>query len=193
MLKFSIAMIVLAGMAGVCRAGEGESGSADDVPPVLRFTMNRIDGTPKALADYKGRVLLIVNTASKCGFTKQYAGLQKLHERFAGRGLSVLGFPANDFGNQEPGTDGQIAEFCTGRFGVTFDMFAKVAVTGENACELYKFLTGAESNADSPGPVKWNFEKFLVGRDGKIVARFGSRVEPESEELVRAIESALGG
>lgn len=159
---------------------------------VLDFTMNRIDGSSQPLSAYAGKVLLIVNTASKCGFTKQYAGLEQLHEKYSERGLAVLGFPCNDFGKQEPGTDAEITEFCTGKYNVKFDMFSKIAVKNDAQCTLYKFLTSPETNPASPGEVKWNFEKFLISRDGKILARFRSKVEPGSDEMTKAIEAALG-
>ena len=161
------------------------------VPPVLNYTMNNLAGKPIDLASFKGEVVLIVNTASKCGFTSQYAGLQKLHEKYAARGLKVLGFPANDFGQQEPGNDAQIGEFCRANYGVTFPMFSKIAVTGADKAPLYKFLTEASTNAPFAGEVQWNFEKFLVARDGKIVGRFRSGIAPDSDEMTRAIETQL--
>jgi glutathione peroxidase len=154
---------------------------------VYDFTMNSIDGKPQALSVYKGQVLLIVNTASKCGFTKQYAGLQPLYEKYKDRGLVVLGFPANNFGGQEPGSNEEIQQFCTTRFNVTFPMFGKISVKGDNIHPLYAWLT-AHPNGK---PVSWNFNKFLIGRDGNLVAHFGSRTAPESEELIAAIEKAL--
>jgi glutathione peroxidase len=162
------------------------------VPPVLDFTMNRLVGEPAHLGDYQGKVVLIVNVASKCGYTPQYAPLQKLHETYHERGLAVLGFPANEFGNQEPGTDADIAEFCERNFGATFDMFSKVVVKGDGICPLYDYLTSEETNPEFGGEMKWNFEKFLIGRDGRVVNRFGSRTSPDSDEMIAAIEAALG-
>jgi len=146
-----------------------------------------LQGRPANLADYAGKVTLVVNVASKCGFTPQYAGLQKLHDEFASRGFSVLGFPSNDFANQEPGTAEEIAEFCKKNYGVTFPMFAKVVTkAGEGQSPIYEFLG---KGGELPG---WNFGKYLVGRDGKVIAYFPSKVAPESKELRDAIEKALG-
>ncbi len=163
---------------------------ASEVPAALRFTMNSLAGEPVDLARYAGKVVLVVNVASRCGLTPQYEGLQALHEKYAEAGLAILGFPANNFGGQEPGTDEQIAEFCQKNFGVSFDMFSKISVLGDDQAPLYRHLTtaGGESLA---GDVKWNFEKFLIGRDGTIVHRFRSRVAPGDPEVVKAIETAL--
>ena len=162
-----------------------------DVAPVLNFTMKSLGGKDVPLSNYAGKVVMIVNTASKCGFTPQYAGLEKLHEKYAKEGLAILGFPANDFGQQEPGNDREISTFCTVNYGVTFDMFSKVAVTGDAKTPLYQYLTSEKTDPQFPGEVGWNFEKFLIGRDGKILARFKSNVAPEAPELVSAVEAAL--
>lgn len=164
---------------------------ADKVPAVLNFEMKSLDGKPVKLSKYNGNVLLLVNVASQCGATPQYEQLEQLHEKYAGQGLSVLGFPANEFGGQEPGTDAEIADFCKKNYGVKFDMFSKVVVQGEGQCPLYKFLTAKETNPKSPGAIKWNFEKFVVGRDGKILARFDTDVSPDAPEVIEAIEEAL--
>ncbi|MCR8641323.1 glutathione peroxidase [Paenibacillus sp. N1-5-1-14] len=145
-------------------------------------------GEATSLESYKGKALLIVNLASKCGYTPQYAGLQQLHEQYQDQGLAVLGFPCNDFGAQEPGTMGEIQEFCSLNYGVSFDLFEKVAILGENKHSLYTWLT---EHAEPQGDVRWNFEKFLISRDGEVVGRFGSGVTPESDELVQAITQAL--
>jgi glutathione peroxidase len=158
---------------------------------VYDFTMNTIDGSPKMLRDYKGKVLLVVNVASRCGLTPQYEALEKLHETYAGRGLAVLGFPANEFGAQEPGTNEQVREFCTTRYGVKFDMFAKVKVKGQGIDPLFGHLTSAETNPLFSGDIKWNFNKFLIGRDGQVLARFEPPVDPASLEVTGAIEKAL--
>ncbi len=152
----------------------------------------RITGESVKLAEYKGKVMLIVNTASKCGFTGQYDGLQKLYETYGEKGLVVLGFPSNDFLGQEPGSNEEIQSFCRLNYGVTFPMFAKVAVKGDDAHPLYRFLTSEETNPGFSDKISWNFNKFLVNRDGKVVARFGSRTKPDSKELVDAVEKALG-
>jgi glutathione peroxidase len=155
----------------------------------LDFKMKNLDGQEIDLRVYGGKVVLMVNVASECGFTPQYRGLESLHERYAMQGLRILGFPSNDFGGQEPGSDGEIQAFCQTNYGVGFDMFSKVAVKGDAKVPLYAFLTG--SDAGSAGEVEWTFEKFLIGRDGQILRRFRPKVEPESPEMVDAIESAL--
>jgi glutathione peroxidase len=157
------------------------------------FTVRTIDGQTKSLADYAGKVLLVVNVASECGYTPQYAGLQALHEAYAGKGLRVLGFPANDFGAQEPGTEAEIKTFCTKNYGVTFDMFAKVSVKGEGMEPLFDYLQSAETNPRFGGAIKWNFGKFLIGKDGEILARFEHKVEPTSAEVKAAVEKAIAG
>ena len=166
-------------------ADEGKNKTGSDA---LQFTVKSIDGNDINLSKYQGKVMLVVNVASQCGYTPQYEGLQQLHKKYSEKGLAVLGFPANEFGKQEPGTNGEIKQFCTKNYGVEFDMFAKVVVKGKDQNEFFKFLTG---NAKPAGDIKWNFEKFLIGRDGKIVGRFRSNVAPDSDELVKAIEAEL--
>lgn len=174
------AVVVLAWTAVAVAADKGES--------VLDLTVKNIKGQDVNLSEYKGKVLLVVNTASECGFTPQYEGLEKLHETYADQGLVILGFPSNDFGKQEPGTNEEIAEFCTSTYKVKFPMFSKVVVKGPEQCELYKKLT---STPKLEGPVKWNFEKFLISRDGQVVARFPSAAAPESPKVVQQIEHEL--
>ncbi|MFP5313574.1 MAG: glutathione peroxidase [Actinomycetes bacterium] len=149
------------------------------------------DGTRTNFGRYEGKVVLVVNVASNCGFTRQYAGLEALYGRFRHRGLEVLGVPCNQFAGQEPGSDSEIAEFCERNFGVTFTLSAKADVRGRNQHLLYGELTKFRTGL-LPGLVKWNFEKFLVNRDGEVVARFGPTVEPDSAEVIQAIEEALG-
>ena len=161
------------------------------VPGVLNFQMKQLDGKEVSLSKYQGKVVVIVNVASQCGYTPQYKGLQQLHEKYADKGLVVLGVPANEFGKQEPGTSEQIAAFCEKNYGVKFDMLSKVVVKGEGQCALYQHLTSEKTNPKFPGQVKWNFEKFVVGRNGDIVARFGSGVEPTSEKMTTLIEQEL--
>jgi glutathione peroxidase len=151
----------------------------------------RLDGTPESLSVYAGKPVLAVNVASRCGFTPQYAGLQDLHERYSDRGLTVLGFPCNQFLHQEPGNAEQIQEFCSVNFGVTFPLFAKLDVKGVNQHPLYAILTEVADDSGKAGNVAWNFEKFLIDRDGHAVRRFRSRVTPEDPRLVEAIESLL--
>jgi glutathione peroxidase len=158
---------------------------------VYDFQATTIDGSSKKLADYEGKVTLIVNVASQCGMTPQYAGLQSLQEEYASRGFAVLGFPANEFGAQEPGTNQQIKDFCTTRFNVKFDMFAKVKVKGPGIDPLFAFLTTPETDPKFSGDIKWNFNKFLVGKHGEVLARFEPKVEPTSPEVKAAIEKAL--
>lgn len=146
------------------------------------------DGTVKRLDAYKGKVLLIVNTASACGFTPQYEGLEALHQKYKGRGLRVLGFPSNDFGAQEPGTDAQIKGFCSLKFGVTFELFSKIVVKGKDAHPLYRFLT---TESGHNGPIPWNFSKFLIGRDGTVAERFGPDTEPSAPKLTAVVERLL--
>lgn len=171
--------------------------------------LDTITGTPASLADYAGRVLLVVNVASKCGLTPQYEGLEALHERYHDRGLEVLGFPANDFAGQEPGSNDEILEFCQATYSVRFPMFAKIQVTGEGKHPLYAALTESAPHAvGDTGPhrerlrgfgiaanedpeILWNFEKFLIGRDGAVAARFAPTVTPDDPQLVTAIETAL--
>lgn len=150
------------------------------------FTLTSIDGQPAPLASYKGKVLLLVNVASKCGYTPQYTGLQSLYDKYKDRGLVIVGVPANNFGGQEPGTNEEIKTFCTRNYNVSFPMMSKVSVKGEDKTPLYTYLT-----ENTGGDVKWNFTKFLVDKDGKIVSRFESKVTPDSPELTSAVEKAL--
>lgn len=153
---------------------------------VSDIAVKDIDGKDTTLKTYAGKVLLIVNVASECGYTPQYAGLQALHEKMSGQGFAVLGFPCNDFGGQEPGSEAQIKSFCTENYKVTFPMFFKVSIKGEAKHPLYAALQSAVG-----GEVGWNFEKFLIGKDGKVLKRFTSEVAPDSPELLQAIEAAL--
>lgn len=157
----------------------------------LDFTVSDIDGQSVPLAKYKGHVVLIVNVASKCGLTPQYKELQVLQDKYRERGLRILGFPANNFKEQEPGSNAEIKEFCRKNFGVTFDMFAKVSVKGDDICPLFRFLTSEQSNPGHGGEIAWNFTKFLVGRDGRVLARFEPKVKPSDEAVTHAIEEAL--
>jgi glutathione peroxidase len=158
---------------------------------IYEIELPRLDGKPARLSDYAGKVVLAVNVASKCGFTPQYAGLQALNDRYADRGFVVLGFPSNQFFNQEPGSAEQIQEFCSINYGVTFPLFGKLDVKGADQHPLYAILSEASDDAGKVGNVKWNFEKFLVGRDGHVVKRFRSKVVPEDPTLIGAIESLL--
>lgn len=173
-----VSLLALAGVVG------GAS------PAIFEIPLKDIDGKPTSLKAYEGKVLLVVNVASKCGLTPQYKGLEEVYQKYKGKGLVVLGFPCNDFANQEPGTNEEIKEFCEVNYGVTFPLFDKLHVKGPDQHPLYAALTGKTS--PFPGEVQWNFGKFLIGRDGRIAARFEPRTNPDAKEVTEAIEKALG-
>ena len=156
---------------------------------VYEFSATTIDGKPRSLSDYRGKVLLVVNTASKCGFTPQYKGLEAIYRQFKDRGFAVLGFPCNQFGEQEPGEDASIAEFCERNFGVSFPLFAKVDVNGADAHPLFKHLTSEKKGLLGSSAIKWNFTKFLIGKDGRVIERYAPTTAPE--DLIKDIEKAL--
>ncbi len=160
--------------------------SMDNINDITVLDMNN---NKIKLSDYNGKVLMIVNVASECGYTKQYAGLQKIYEKYNPKGFEILAFPCNDFGGQEPGTNEQIQNFCSSKFGVTFKLFDKIKVLGDERSPLYDRLIN--NNVTENGDVKWNFEKFIISKDGKIVARFRTKVEPASDEVISAIEGEL--
>jgi glutathione peroxidase len=164
--------------------------TVDHTKGIIDFTVESLSGETVDLSMYRGRPMLIVNTASKCGYTPQYEGLQKLYERYGDRGLVVIGFPSNDFGNQEPGSAGEIANFCRLNYGVTFPMMAKVHTKGPEQAPIYRSLTG-ESAEEFRGEIKWNFTKFLIDPEGRVVARFEPSVEPLDERITSAIEELL--
>lgn len=185
-------MIRLCTIALVMALGIQSSLNADDKKNALDFKMKNIQGKEISLKkQYGGKVILFVNVASRCGATPQYEQLQKLHKKYAAKGLAVVGVPCNQFGAQEPGTNLEIQSFCKENYQVTFDMLAKVNVNGADACGLYQYLTGVETKPRGKGKVAWNFEKFIVDRNGKVIGRFGTNVEPDAEELVKVIEAAL--
>jgi glutathione peroxidase len=155
------------------------------------FELATIDGAQKKLGDFRGSVLLVVNVASKCGLTPHYQGLQALYEEKKGRGFAVLGFPCNQFGGQEPGSDAEVKSFCSTSYGVSFPMFSKIDVNGPGRAPLYEWLTGERTQPDGPGDIAWNFTKFVVGKDGAVKARFNPRVEPGDPALRSAIDAAL--
>jgi glutathione peroxidase len=157
---------------------------------VYSFTLNSIDGKPAPLADYKGKVVLLVNVASQCGYTPQYSALEAIYEKYKDQGFVILGFPANNFGAQEPGTNEEIKTFCTRKYSVTFPMYSKISVKGDDQAPLYGYLT-KETGARISGDIKWNFTKFLVDRDGKVIQRFEPAVTPDSKEVTAAIEKQL--
>jgi glutathione peroxidase len=157
---------------------------------IYTFTLNSIDGKPAPLAEYKGKVVLLVNVASQCGYTPQYSALETIYEKYKDQGFVILGFPANNFGAQEPGTNEEIKTFCTRKYSVTFPMYSKISVKGADQAPLYAYLT-KETGPGITGDIKWNFTKFLVDRDGKVVQRFESAVTPDSKEVTSAIEKQL--
>ncbi len=181
---FAVAGLLV--IAGLVVAGDKKMTNALDVK------MKDIDGKEVELSKkYEGKVVMLVNVASKCGLTPQYEGLEKLHEKFADKGLRIVGVPANNFGGQEPGSESDIKQFCSTKYGVKFDMLSKVSVKGDDICPLYKFLTSKETDAKFAGPITWNFEKFLVNKKGEVVARFGPKVTPEDKKVTEAIEAEL--
>jgi glutathione peroxidase len=189
-----IALLILPAFASifcVLRVAQADE-PARKPASVLDFSVKDIDGQTTPLARYKGEVLLVVNTASQCGYTPQYQGLEAIYQRYKGRGFEVLAFPANEFGQQEPGTDAEIKAFCSANYHVSFPLFAKIVVKGPEIHPLYQFLTSPETDPRFSGPIPWNFAKFLVNRKGEVIARFQPDDEPESEKVSRAIETALG-
>jgi glutathione peroxidase len=170
----------------VAAHSEGAPVSADSLYAMKTTTLG---GKPADLSTFAGKVTLVVNVASQCGFTPQYKGLEALHEELSPKGFSVLGFPSNEFGGQEPGSAEEIQEFCKKNYGVTFDMLEKVSITGKEPAPLYKLLTSKDANAKTAGQVKWNFTKFLIGRNGEIVARYEPAEKPDSDKVVKAIEA----
>ena len=190
MLKVIIALCAFAAVCvGLCVYCASSASAAS--PSVFDFKMKDIDGKDVKLKKYKGNVLLVVNTASKCGYTPQYEGLQATYSKYNDKGFYVLGFPANNFGDQEPGTEKEIKEFCESKYKVTFPMFAKISVKGADQDPLYAYLTSKETNPEFGGDITWNFNKFLIDRKGKIVARFTSKDKPDGEAVTQAIEKYL--
>ena len=161
------------------------------VPAALNFKMKSLDGKDVDLSKYQGKVVMFVNVASQCGNTPQYKQLQELHDKYSKDGLVIVGVPANEFGRQEPGTDAEIAKFCDSKYNVKFDMMSKVVVKGDGICPLYKYLTSKDTDPKFAGDVTWNFEKFVVGRNGEVTARFKPMVKPDAEEVVKVIEEEL--
>ena len=182
--------LILAFSIGHCPARSEAPDSNKKMKSFYDYTMEDLDGRSVDLKKYKDKVLLVVNTASFCGYTQQYDPLTKIYEKYKDQGFVVLGFPANNFGKQEPGTSGEIKAFCTTNYSVTFPLFSKVSVLGKDQHPLFKYLT-KQKNPDFTGNIKWNFEKFLIGRDGRLLHRYRSKVTPESEELTQAILKAL--
>ncbi len=186
LLSLALAMVALPAVLRGAMADEPKKPAS-----VLDFTVKTIDGQDVNLSQYKGKVLLIVNTASQCGYTPQYEGLETIFEKYKDRGFEVLAFPANEFGQQEPGSNPEIKAFCTQKYHVSFPLFAKIVVKGAGIHPLYKFLTSAETDTKFAGEIPWNFTKFLVDRQGHVIARFNPKNTPESPEVVQAVEGAL--
>ena len=190
MIRVSIVLLFL---GAIIHSGyPSEDGMATQTPgSIYDIVVQDITGNGLSMSDFEGSVLLIVNTASRCGFTKQYEGLENLYQAYKDSGFAVLGFPANNFMNQEPGSNEEIQTFCTTRFNVTFPLFSKISVKGDDMHPLYTFLTDKTTNPEFEGSITWNFNKFLIGKDGSVIGRFDTRTEPESEEIITAIEEAL--
>jgi glutathione peroxidase len=186
-----LAVVALTGCAPSNVTEKVAEKEATKVSKPLSFTMKSLDGEDIDLAKYEGKVVLVVNVASKCGLTPQYEQLQALHEKHSEAGLAVLGFPCNQFLSQESGTAEEIKEFCRVNYGVSFDMFAKVEVNGDSACDLYKNLTALNTKPVGAGKISWNFEKFIIGRNGQVVARFSPRSKPDDAELLKVIQAEL--
>ncbi len=190
-MRLEFALTGLLGLSMMMTSIHVADSAEKESHPIYGQAMKSLAGKSVDLSQYKGKVLLIVNTASQCGATPQYEPLQELSDKYKAQGLAVLGFPCNQFGSQEPGTEADIAAFCKQNYGVTFDMFAKIDVNGGDAAPLYKFLTSDKSGIADTGKVRWNFEKFLVSKDGKVVARFRTATAPDAAEVVQAIEEQL--
>jgi glutathione peroxidase len=191
-LMWVLTIALTVGLGGVLHAADAPQ-NKDKKMKIYDIEVKDIDGNQVKLEQYRGKVLLLVNVASQCGFTPQYEGLQKIYAKYRDQGFLVLGFPANNFGGQEPGADQEIKTFCSTRFHVTFPMFSKISVKGADKHPLYKYLTEAETDPEFAGEIKWNFNKFLVDRQGNLIARFDSPDTPEGEKVTKAIEAALKG
>ena len=180
------------GCSAGMQSGNNQAGAKADLDsPFYSFTLKDIDGWPVSLSRYAGKVVLVVNVASECRFTDQYANLQRLYRKYRDRGFVVLGFPANDFGHQEPGTNAEIKAFCTSRFNVQFPMFSKISVKGQAMHPLYQYLTSRQANGEFGGPITWNFNKFLIDKDGTTIARFASEIDPLDPPITEAVEASL--
>ena len=188
MTRFVLATLAVAAVAALGFAADKKE---EKVKSPLDFKLQSIDGKEVDLSQYKGKVVLLVNVASKCGYTPQYEGLQKLYAAHEKEGLVIIGVPANEFGKQEPGTNEEIQQFCSSKYKVTFPMMGKVVVKGDGITPLYKFLTDKETDPKFAGDIKWNFEKFLINKKGEVVGRFESKVKPDSDELTKAIKTEL--
>jgi glutathione peroxidase len=178
-------------VGSTCLTADEPATKEKPVPAALNFTMKTLDGKDAGLGKYLGDVVMFVNVASQCGLTPQYEQLQALHKKYAKQGLTVVGIPCNQFGSQEPGSADEIRQFCTDNYGVEFDLLSKVDVNGDGACPLYKHLTALDTKPAGPGKISWNFEKFIVGRNGEVVARFAPRTRPDDPDVLKTIEAEL--
>ncbi len=191
-LTLTIAVIAIGLVAVLVSARTFNSTpSGNNAASVYDFALKDIDGNQVKLEQYRGKAVMIVNVASRCGFTPQYEGLEAIYRKYKDQGFVVLGFPANNFKGQEPGTDQEIKSFCSTKYDVTFPVFSKISVKGDDQHPLYKYLTGKETNPQFPGEITWNFNKFLLDKTGRVVARFDSKERPESEKVMQSIEQAL--
>jgi glutathione peroxidase len=192
-LLFVIGALSLAMLGTIASAKDDkdDKNEAKKPPAALSFKMKSLEGKEVDLSKYQGKVILMVNVASQCGLTPQYEQLEALHEKYADKGLAILGFPCNQFGKQEPGSPAEIQAFCSKNYGVKFDLFDKIEVNGDGAAPLYKYLTALKTKPASEGKISWNFEKFLVNRKGEVVARFEPRTKPDDDGVVKLIEQAL--
>ena len=184
-------LICSLGLIGMTTIQCNELVSNDDKSAFYNFTLNTIDGVPNKMSTYQGKVCLIVNVASRCGYTSQYANLEKVYQEYKNKGFMVLGFPANNFGGQEPGTDQEIKTFCSSTYNVTFNMYGKISVKGNDKHPLFTFLTSGAANSNLAGEIGWNFEKFLIDKNGKLIKRYKSNIDPMSLEMKTDIENAL--
>ncbi len=191
MWKFATHLAIV-GVFAVTQVVSAEDQSAAKPPAALKFKVQSLEGKEVDLAQYQGKVVLVVNVASKCGLTPQYKALEALYQKYNGQGLVILGFPCNQFRGQEPGTAEEIRTFCTSKYNVTFPLMAKVEVNGEGTCDFYKHLKALDAKPKGAGDITWNFEKFVIGRNGEVVARFKPQTAPDAAEVISVIESELG-
>ncbi len=191
MWKFA-SHLAIVGAFAMSQAVSAEDQAAAKPPAALNFKVQSLEDKEVDLAQYRGKVVLVVNVASKCGLTPQYKALEAVYQKYKDRGLVILGFPCNQFRGQEPGTAEEIRKFCTSKYNVTFPLMAKVEVNGSGTCDLYKYLKALEAKPKGPGEITWNFEKFVIGRNGEVVARFQPRTVPDAAEVIAVIESELG-
>jgi len=190
-MKFLLYVFLFSLFFLILLINESAAEEKQDEKDIFDFTLNSIDGDPVPLMRFKGKVILLVNVASKCGLTPQYEGLQKLYSKYKDRDFIILGFPANNFLKQEPGTDKEIKSFCSVNYGVEFPIFSKISVKGKNQHPLYKFLTSKETNPLFPGKIRWNFEKFIFNRNGEMTGRFHPKVKPDDKQIIELIEKEL--